>query len=67
MRTSFLAFVAITTTTAISSSIYLASLESPTDIQKQLSTTTNTIAVAGTTTILGLLDSDDSDDQNSSL
>ena len=43
----------------IATSIYLAGLENPTEFQKQLSTTTNAIAVAGTTAIFGLLDDDD--------
>ncbi|ESA33380.1 hypothetical protein N836_22085 [Leptolyngbya sp. Heron Island J] len=64
MKKLLLAFAAITTSTTIAASIHLASLENPTDIQKQLSTTTNAIAVAGTTAIFGLLD-DDLDDQNS--
>jgi hypothetical protein len=63
MKKSLLAFAATITSTAIVASIYLASFENPTDIQKQLSTTTNAISVAGTTAIFGLLD--DQDDKNS--
>ncbi|MDA0269197.1 MAG: hypothetical protein O2890_15650 [Cyanobacteria bacterium] len=64
MKKPLLAFAATLTSTAIAASIYLAALENPTDSQKQLSTTTNAIAVAGTTAIFGLLD-DDQDDKNS--
>jgi len=61
MKASLLATTAITTT-AISMSIYFASLDNPTDLQRQLSTTTNTIAVAGTTAVFGLLDKDIDDE-----
>ena len=63
MKNPLLTFATVITSTAISSSLYLASLETPTDIQKQLSTTINAIAIAGTTAIFGLLD-DDSDDRD---
>ena len=67
MKAPFFSFVtAIITSTAIAASIYLASLSNPTDLQRQLSTTTNTISIAGTTTIFGLLDND-LDDKNSDL
>jgi len=58
MKKSLLNFAAAITSTAIAASLYLASLENPTEIQKQLSTTTNAIAIAGTTAIFGLLDDD---------
>lgn len=58
MKKSLLNFAAAVTSTAIAVSIYLASLENPTEIQTQLSTTTNAIAIAGTTAIFGLLDDD---------
>lgn len=61
MKKSLLAFATLVTSVAIASSIQLASVKNPTDVQKQLSTTTNTIAVAGTTAIFGLLDDDLSD------
>ena len=63
MKTSLLTFVFAVTSTAIAASVYLAGLENPTDIQKQLSTTTNAISMTGTTAIFGLLD-DDPDDNN---
>ncbi|MGJ3253854.1 MAG: hypothetical protein ACFE0J_22380 [Elainellaceae cyanobacterium] len=60
MKKSLLIFVVFINSIAIGMSVYLSTLENPTDIQKELSTTTNTIAIAGTTTLIGLLD----DDQN---
>ncbi|MEM8639994.1 MAG: hypothetical protein AAGG51_14440 [Cyanobacteria bacterium P01_G01_bin.54] len=56
MKTSLLRFTLAITITAIAASLYLATLDNPTDIQKQLSGTTNAIAIAGTTAIFGLLD-----------
>jgi len=49
---------------AIATSIYLATLENPTEIQHNLSTTSNAIAIAGTTAIFGLLDEDDEDESS---
>jgi len=46
-------------------SVYLDSVENPTEIQTQLSTTTNAIAVAGKTAIFGLLDDDEADNKDS--
>jgi hypothetical protein len=59
MKKSLLTFTVAVTSTAITASFYLAGLENPSDIQKQLSTTTNAISIAGTTAIFGLLDDDD--------
>lgn len=56
MKTILISFTTAITFVAIASSVYLAGLENPTDIQTQLSTTTNAIAVAGTTAVFGLLD-----------
>ena len=66
MKKKLLKITATITSISAATSIYLATLENPTDIQKQLSDTTNTIAVAGTTAIFGLLDDDedDEDDRN---
>lgn len=58
MKKTITTLATVITSTAIAVSIYLASLENPTDMQKQLSTTTNAIAVAGTTALFGLLDDD---------
>ncbi|MEO1209488.1 MAG: hypothetical protein AAFX78_08090 [Cyanobacteria bacterium J06638_20] len=65
MKKKLLTFTAVITSAAIAISIYLASLQNPTDIQKQLSTTTNAISVAGATAIFGLLDDEEQDDKNS--
>ena len=68
MKKLLLTFTTLVTSTAIATSIHLATLEKPTDIQNKLSTTTNAIAIAGTTAIFGLLDDDNlnnqSDDSN---
>ena len=64
MKPSLLTIATAITSAAMSTSIYFASLENPTDIQKQLSATTNAIAVAGTTAIFGLLDDEDEDDKD---
>ncbi|MBE9117734.1 hypothetical protein IQ249_17695 [Lusitaniella coriacea LEGE 07157] len=63
MKKPLLVLTATITSISAATSIYLATLENPTDIQKQLSTTVNSISVAGTTAIFGLLD-DNSDDSN---
>ncbi|MEM9216401.1 MAG: hypothetical protein AAGD25_18895 [Cyanobacteria bacterium P01_F01_bin.150] len=65
MKKSLLAFAISVTSSAIATTIYLATLESPTDIQKQLFTTSSAIAVAGTTSIFSLLDDDEQDDKPS--
>ena len=66
MKKKLLKIATVITSISATTSIYLATLENPTDIQKQLSDTTNTIAIAGTTAIFGLLDDDedDEDDRN---
>ncbi|MEM8640618.1 MAG: hypothetical protein AAGG51_17640 [Cyanobacteria bacterium P01_G01_bin.54] len=61
MKTSLLRFTIALTSTAIALSLYLATLNHPTDLQKQLSTTTNTIALSGTAALFGLLNADESD------
>ncbi|MGK7891516.1 MAG: hypothetical protein AB4042_19470 [Leptolyngbyaceae cyanobacterium] len=66
MKKSLFIFTTAITTTAIATSIYLATLEKPTDIQRNLSTTSNAIAIAGTTALFGLLDEDDGDEDESS-
>lgn len=49
----------------LATSIYLGTIENPTDIQKQLSTTANTVTLAGATAIFGLLkDEDGKDDED---
>jgi hypothetical protein len=64
MKKTIFTFATVITFGAIATSFYLASLEHPTELQKQLSTTTNGIAIAGTTTIFGLLDNDNWDNDN---
>ncbi|MBE7383572.1 MAG: hypothetical protein F6J95_019410 [Leptolyngbya sp. SIO1E4] len=60
MKRKLLCLTIVITSIAAVISLHLATLEDPTDIQKQLSTTTNTLASAGAITLFGLLD----DDQN---
>ena len=58
MKPNFnLVFSAVTTLTLLSggASFYLASLSTPTEAQKQLSATCNTIAISGTGAIFALL------------
>ena len=61
MKKHLLTLTALITTSAAGTSLYLGTLTNPTDIQKQLSTTTNAIAIAGATAIFGLLDDKDED------
>lgn len=63
MKKQLLTLATVITATAAGTSLYLATLPNPTDIQKQLSTTTNAIAIAGTTAIFGLLDDEDEDNR----
>lgn len=60
-KKALLSLATLITTTAAATSLYLATLPNPTDIQKELSDTTNTIAIAGATAIFGLLDDEDED------
>lgn len=59
MKKPLLTIATLITTAAASTSLALATVPNPTDIQKQLSTTANTIAIAGTTALFGLLDDND--------
>lgn len=61
MKKPLLTLATIITATAAGTSLSLATLSNPTDIQKQLSDTANAIAIAGTTAIFGLLDDEDGD------
>lgn len=61
MKKTLFTLATVITTSAAGTSLYLATLPNPTDIQKQLSNTTNTIAIAGATAIFGLLDDQDED------
>lgn len=59
MKKQLLTLATLITTTAAGTSFYLATLPSPTDIQKNLSNTTNAITIAGTTAIFGFLNDED--------
>jgi hypothetical protein len=61
MKKQLLTLATVITTSAAGTSLYLATLPNPTNIQKDLSDTTNAIAIAGTTAIFGLLDDKDED------
>ena len=63
MKKRLLIFASVITSVAIITSLYLATLKEPTEIQKQLSTTSNAIAIGGTTAIFGLLDDDHDNDK----
>ncbi|MEM7725870.1 MAG: hypothetical protein AAF208_05790 [Cyanobacteria bacterium P01_A01_bin.45] len=58
MKKTLLAITSVITTIGATTSVYLATLDNPTEIQKQLSTTANAITVAGATAIFGLMDDD---------
>jgi hypothetical protein len=61
MKKKLLTLTTLITTTAAGTSLYLATLSNPTDIQKDLSNTTNAISIAGATALFGLLDNEDGD------
>ena len=61
MKKSLLTLATVITVTAAGTSLSLATLPNPTDVQKQLSNTANAIAIAGATAIFGLLDDEDGD------
>jgi len=61
MKPILLTVATVITTTATGTSLYLATLSSPTDAQKEMSNTANTIAIAGATVIFELLDDEDGD------
>lgn len=46
-----------------STNLYLTTLKEPKELQKQLSTTSNAIAIGSTTAIFGLLDDDHDNDK----
>ncbi|MEB3355147.1 MAG: hypothetical protein VKK04_00265 [Synechococcales bacterium] len=58
MKKSLLTLTTLITSVAAATSIYLATLENPTEIQKDVSNTANAIAIGGTTALFGLLDND---------
>ena len=61
MKKPLLILATAITVAAAGTSLSLATLPNPTDIQKQLSNTANAIAIAGVTAIFGLLDDEDGD------
>jgi hypothetical protein len=61
MKKTLLTLATVITTSAAGTSLYLATLPNPTDIQKDLSNTANGIAIAGATAIFGLLNDEDED------
>lgn len=63
MKKQLLTLATLITTTAAGTSLYLATLPNPTDIQKDLSNTTNAIALTGATAIFGSLDNEDEDNR----
>ncbi|MBL1177182.1 hypothetical protein [Pantanalinema sp. GBBB05] len=60
-KKTLLTLTTVITTSAAGISLYLGNLSNPTDIQKQLSSTMNAIAIAGTAAIFGLLNDGDED------
>jgi uncharacterized membrane-anchored protein len=58
MKKKLFILSSIMTSITLMISIYLATVDNPTDIQKQLSTTANAVTVAGATAIFGLMDDD---------
>lgn len=59
MKKTLLTLATVITTAAAGTSFYLATQPQPTDTQRQLSSTANTITIAGATAIFGLLNDDD--------
>lgn len=59
MRKTLFTLTTVITTTAASTSLYIATLPNPTETQKQLANTANTITIAGATALFGMLDEED--------
>jgi hypothetical protein len=64
MKKTLLAFTLSLTTASGAIALHLASLPNPTEAQKALSTTTNTIALSGTGAIFAMLNDSDRDGEN---
>lgn len=62
MQKAILAFAITITTIAGATAFHLASLPNPTEAQKALSNTANTIAISGTGTVFAMLNSDRNDE-----
>ena len=64
MKRTLLALATIITTFAASISLSVANIPNPTEMQKQLANTTNTVAIAGTAAIFEMLDDQDRDERD---
>jgi hypothetical protein len=64
MKKTLLAFTLTLTTASGAIAFYLASLPTPTEAQKALSTTANTIALSGTGAIFAMLNDGDRDEDD---
>lgn len=63
MKKTLLALTTVITATAASTSLFVANLPTPTEMQKQLGNTANTITIAGATALFGMLDEQDDQEQ----
>jgi hypothetical protein len=63
MKKQLLTLATLMTTAAAGTSLYLATLPNPTDIQKDLSNTANVIVITGSAAIFRLLDDEDEDNE----
>jgi multisubunit Na+/H+ antiporter MnhB subunit len=64
MKKTLLAFTLALTTASGAIALHLASIPNPTEAQKALSTTVNTIALSGTGAIFAMLNDSDRDEDN---
>ena len=64
MKKTLLAFTLTLTTASGAIALHLASLPTPTEAQKALSTTANTIAISGTGAIFAMLNNGDRDEDD---
>lgn len=61
MKRTLLTLATVITAAAAGTSFYVTTQPQPTDTQKELSSTANTIMIAGATAIFSLLDDEDED------
>jgi hypothetical protein len=64
MKKTLLTIATIITTSAAIISLAVANLPNPTEMQKQLGNTANSVAIAGATAIFATLDDQDKDEQD---
>lgn len=64
MKRTLLTLATVITVAAAGTSFYVATQPQPTDTQKELSSTANTITIAGATAIFSLLNDDDEDSKD---